>query len=107
MKEYGAKQVFQAAFALVSNPDTWTNGASARNEAGEYTWRDAVRFSAYGALIRANPCWLTYVSRRLMQCPPDQYEPAERALVEFAHTASHEDCVRLYRECGEREGWLK
>jgi hypothetical protein len=103
------KSMFLAAFALVSDPKTWTQGISARDANGEYISEDekaAVSFCSLGAINRtgfdvgAYAGWLSQSLNRFC------IEHRGRNIADYNDSHTHVEVVTLWREFGEACGWL-
>lgn len=102
------KELFQKAFALVRNPDTWTQGESACDKGGESTSPKnplAVRWCSIGAL------------RRFV--PKDDGEDKDMdtileamrggddiSIAGFNDTHTHAEVIAMWERVGKANGWL-
>lgn len=97
-------RVFQEAFALISNPDTFMRYALAGRADGQpcNTVRapEAVRFCSMGALIHVDEMYPTKIFYALN-------EAMGFDVVKFNNTHPHEEVVAAWQLAGLTHGWLE
>lgn len=102
------KEVFQKAFALVSNPETWCQGVNARDLVGQEAdvfSPDAVQFCSLGAIFRAcettHQFYGAYGAVKNAFCGGDCID-----LTKFNDRHNHAEVVELWKKVGQENGWL-
>lgn len=103
------KDVFLAAFELVRNKKTWTRGVMAQSRGGVPvlpTSPDACRWCSLGAVNKfdGGPSTGSRVIEELIKTC-DQFFGA--GIIECNDTLHHSKVVAIWRETGERMGWLE
>jgi hypothetical protein len=102
-----AQQIFTEAFALVRNPETWTQANYGEDAAGnECGWRspDAVKFCSAGALCRVEESPGVHHSDAI-----EVRVALSRSmgiLVRFNDTHTHAEVVAAWERAGKANGWL-
>jgi hypothetical protein len=105
-----AKDIFTEAFALVRNPETWTQGDWARNAEGEYVYADdpgAVCWCSSGAVLRAMEAGCFSPNG------PDMAvinalcaDVGDWKIAHFNDTHTHAEVVAAWERAGKAQGWL-
>lgn len=103
-----AKEVFQAAFAKVKNPETWCQGAAVQDLNGNAVSEDdpaACRFCSWGALhlVGADPLTIDLIERAFTS---DEFGAWRRSLILFNDNHTHAEVVALWEQVGKENGWL-
>lgn len=106
------KDIFLKAFALVSNPETFTTKVSARTKRGRpvnATDHVAVRFCSIGAIhhicnddVKNKFPNIGKIVAALHEASPKKY----RTIVDLNDKASHTTVVRTWKKAGRAKGWL-
>lgn len=97
------KELFTKAFALVSNPETWCQNASARNDDGHVVAvfsGEATRFCSFGACMYVGgetdgERFFDLLSRF-----------THAGLIRYNDTHTHAEVVEQWRGAGWANGWL-
>lgn len=115
------KQIYQGALAIISNPETFTQGTYARDETGDTVppaSRSAVCWCSMGAIAKIagdDPTNVDYVDG----LAKPRWSANARSVLNALHGgiggcpvssrndgSSHDDVVKWWKDTGKAKGWL-
>lgn len=103
------KEVFNKAFALVRNPETWTKDAAARDFDDNPVFADdinACRWCSVGALHRFDVGIGAKTVHRILNTEAERAGYEYECIADFNNNNTHETVVALWESVGRKMRWL-